>query len=141
MTRKEEKRRKMNGCKRRWHLSTSPGFIFALLLFIVPASLTYAGTVNYQDKLGRTVILSVPVKRAVLFETYELTAALGVLDRIAGISRYANENDLMLAVKPDIAKTIPAAGSGGDVNIEALLRLRPDLVLTWTFKPETVRFM
>jgi iron complex transport system substrate-binding protein len=27
------------------------------------------------------------------------------------------------------------------VNIEALLRLKPDLVVTWTFKPEQVRFM
>jgi iron complex transport system substrate-binding protein len=77
----------------------------------------------------------------VLFETYELSAALGVWDRIAGISRYAYENDLMLAVKPDIAKTIPSAGSGADVNIEALLKLKPDLVITWTFKPDSIRFM
>jgi iron complex transport system substrate-binding protein len=66
---------------------------------------------------------------------------LGVWDRLAGISRYAYENDLMLAVKPDIAHTVPSAGSGFDVNIEALLKLKPDLVLTWTTKPETVRFM
>jgi len=100
-----------------------------------------AESVSYVDKLGRIVSITLPIKRAVLFETYELSAGLGVWDKIAGISRYAFDNDLMLAVKPDIAKVIPSVGWGGDVNIEALLKLRPDLVLTWTFKPETVRFM
>jgi iron complex transport system substrate-binding protein len=87
------------------------------------------------------VTVTTPVNRAVLFETYELSAGLDIWDRIAGISRYAYENDLMLAIKPDLARVVPSVGSGFDVNIEALLKLKPDLVLTWTTKPETVRFM
>ena len=71
-----------------------------------------------------------------LFETYELTAALNVWDRVAGISRYAYENDLILAVKPDIAQTVPSPGSGIDTNMETLFKARPDLVITWSFKPE-----
>jgi iron complex transport system substrate-binding protein len=47
----------------------------------------------------------------------------------------------VLATKPDIEARIPSAGSGTDVNIEALLKLKPDVVLTWTYKPESVRFM
>lgn len=123
------------------------GLILAVMLCIIFAimlsALNMAGaeSITYVDKLGRTVNIALPIKRAVLFETYELSAGLGIWDRIVGISRYAYENDLILAIKPDIAKTIPAVGWGGDVNIEALLKLRPDLVLTWTFKPETVRFM
>ena len=112
-----------------------------ILLLIAVAATASAETLLYQDKLGRTVRIPLPVRRAVLYETYELTAALGVWDKIAGISRYAYENDLMLAVKPDMAKTIPPAGSGADVNIEALLKLKPDLVVTWTFKPDSIRFM
>ncbi|MBU4320182.1 MAG: ABC transporter substrate-binding protein [Nitrospinae bacterium] len=112
-----------------------------ILMVLMVAAPSWAATITYTDKMGRVVTVPVPVKRAVLFETYELSAGLGVWDRIAGISRYAHENDLMLALKPDIAKTAPSAGSGFDVNIEMLLKLRPDIVLTWTFKPETVKFM
>jgi iron complex transport system substrate-binding protein len=113
----------------------------AIAFLLVMAVVCEAAAITYTDKLGRTVAINVPVKRAVLFETYELSTGLGVWDRIAGISRYAHENDLVLALKPDIAKTIPSAGSGGDINIEALLKIKPDLVITWTFKPETVKFM
>jgi iron complex transport system substrate-binding protein len=110
-----------------------------LLAFLV--STAAAETIAFKDKLGRTVRICVPVRRAVFFETYELTAALGVWDRIVGISRYAYKNDLMLAMKPDIAETIPSAGSGFDINIETLLRFRPELVVTWTYNPESIRFM
>jgi len=113
----------------------------AVILLLFLASAVGAETIAFKDKLGRTVRIPVPVRRAVFFETYELTAALGVWDRIVGISRYAHENDLMLALKPDIAKTIPSAGSGFDINIETLLRYHPDLVVTWTTKPDSIRFM
>ncbi len=113
--------------------------VIILLLFF--SLVQAAAEVTVKDKLGRVIQVSPPVRRAVLFETYELAAALGVWDRIAGISRYAFENDLILALKPDIARTIPSAGSGIDINIETLLRLKPDCVITWTFKPETIRFM
>lgn len=112
-----------------------------VLLFALSAAALHAETIAYRDKLGRTVAIPLPVRRAVLFETYELAAALGVWDRVAGISRYAYENDLMKAVRPGIAKAIPNAGSGADMNIETLLKLRPDLVITWAFKPDAVRFM
>lgn len=118
---------------------TALGAVILIVVFCIPD--VYAETLTFRDKFGRDVSIRLPVRRAVLFETYELTAALGVWDRIAGISRYAYENDLVLALKPDIGKTIPSAGSGSDVNIESLLRLRPDLVITWTFKPESIRFM
>jgi len=113
----------------------------ALLIITAVPPAAQAGTLTVKDKLGRTVSVTLPVRRAVLFETYELIAALGVWDRVAGISRYAYENDLILTLRPGIAKTIPSAGSGADINIESLLRLRPDLVITWTFKPESIRFM
>jgi iron complex transport system substrate-binding protein len=118
------------------------GILFQSVLLAVAVFLsTSTDALTVVDKLGRTVTVQTPVKRAVLFETYELSAGLGIWDRLAGVSRYAYENDLMLAVKPDIARTMPSAGSGFDVNIEGLLKLKPDLVLTWTTKPEIVRFM
>lgn len=115
--------------------------VAAVIVFFLLVAAAVAETITFKDKLGRTVDIHLPVRRAVFFETYELTAALGVWDRIVGISRYAYGNDLILAMKPDIARTIPSAGSGFDINIETLLRFRPELVVTWTFNPESIRFM
>ena len=116
-------------------------FMVMALFFISMSLQASAETLTYKDKLGRTVNIPVPVKRAVFFQTYELIPALGIWDNVVGIGRYAYNNDLMKAVKPDIEKTIPSAGSGTDINMEALLRLQPDLVITWTYNPENVRFM
>jgi len=114
--------------------------IVYILIIIAITVTSEAATLFYTDKMGRTINISVPVKRAVFFITYELIPALEIWDSVVGIGRWAYDNDLMRATKPDIEK-IPSAGSGSDVNIESLLRLKPDLVLTWTYKPETVRFM
>ncbi|MDI6890146.1 MAG: ABC transporter substrate-binding protein [Thermodesulfovibrionales bacterium] len=116
-------------------------FLVAGFSLILTFSSPEASTITYNDKLGRKVAIDVPVKRAVFFISYELIPTLGVWDKVVGISRWAYDNDLMKAAKPDIEKTIPSVGSGSDVNIEALLKLKPDLVITWTFKPETIRFM
>jgi iron complex transport system substrate-binding protein len=117
--------------------------IFCILsaLVLVIAAGAGAETVTYTDKLGRVVTVSIPVNRAVIFQTYELIPALGIWDKIVGIGRYAYTNDLMVAVKPDIASAIPSAGNGVDVNTEALMKLKPDVVLTWISQPEAVRFM
>ncbi len=96
---------------------------------------------EYQDKMGRNVNINIPVKRAVFLQMYELIPALDLWNSTAGVARWAYENDLMLAAKADIKRTIPAAGNGIDVNIEALLKMNPDAVITWTYKPEQVQFM
>ncbi len=85
--------------------------------------------------------MPVPVKRAVFLISYELIPVLGVWDRVAGVGRWAYDNDLIRQVKPDIRAAIPSVGSGTDVNMEALMGLKPDVVVTWTFKPELVKFM
>lgn len=102
---------------------------------------TEAGAFSYTDKLRRVVTIPVPVTRAVIFQTYELIPALGIWDQIVGVGRNAYDSELMRAVKPDIARAIPCAGTGTDVNVEALLKLKPDVVITWTFKPDAVKFM
>jgi len=108
---------------------------------MLPATPSLAGQLTYRDKMGRTVTVRTPVKRAVLYETYELLPVTGTWDRVAGISRYAYDNDLLLALKPDLAKTIPSAGAAMDANAEALLKLKPDVVLTWNVNPDVIRFL
>ena len=127
---------------KRWRLlSKSLAYIFIFLPFVFSAAALHAETITYKDKLGRTVSVPLPVRRAVFFQTYELIPVLGIWDKVVGIGRYAYANDLMKASKPDIEKTIPSAGSGIDVNMEALLKLKPDIVITWTSRPEQVRFI
>jgi iron complex transport system substrate-binding protein len=112
-----------------------------ILFVLLSATTLKADTRTFTDKMGRVVTVSLPVRRAVLFQTPELIPALGVWDKIVGISRSAYDTDLFKATKPDIEMTIPSLGSGGDVNMEALLKQKPDIVITWSVKPETVWFM
>jgi iron complex transport system substrate-binding protein len=79
-------------------------------------------------------------RRVVLFEGYELAASLGAWDRVVGISRYAYDNDLLKRLVPELRR-IPAPGTGFEINVEALLALRPDLVVTWSRRPETLEFL
>lgn len=123
------------------HLSIRMLFVFILFPVLLSGSVVHAETVTYKDKLGRTVSVPLPIKRAVFFQTYELIPTLGIWDKVVGIGRYAYANDLIKAVKPDIEQTIPSAGSGIDVNMEVLLKLKPDIVITWTSRPEQVSFM
>ena len=78
--------------------------------------------------------------RVVLLECYELAACLGAWDRVVGISHYAYDNDLLQRMVPQL-RQIPSPGSGFDINTEALLALKPDLVVTWSRKPETVAYL
>jgi iron complex transport system substrate-binding protein len=112
----------------------------ALLMLPGGRAAASPGSVAYTDALGRQINVSFPVRRAVFFVAYELVPVLGVWDRVVGLAKWAYDNDLVTQSKPDI-RSIPSVGSGSDVNIETLLRLKPDLVVTWTFKPEQVRFM
>lgn len=111
------------------------------MLFLGSPTAVEADTVTFCDSLGRTVHISVPVSRAVIFQTYELIPALGIWHRVVGVGRSALDNDLMMAAAPDAARELASAGSGVDVNIEALLSLKPDLVITWAIRPGTVRFI
>lgn len=81
-----------------------------------------------------------PARRVVMYEAYELAAALQPWDRIVGISTYAKSNDLLQRLLPNLSD-IPAPGSGFVINIEALLALKTDLVITWSKKPETLGFL
>src|SRR5208337_1381938 len=48
--------------------------------------------------------------------------------------------DLLKRVVPHL-RQIPALGSAFDVNVEALLALKPDLVVTWTRQPESAEHL
>ena len=115
--------------------------VFFVVLFF--SSNLYAKAIYVKDKLERKVKIDIPVKRAIVVITYELIPALNIWDQVTGISRWAErECDLIKAIfhkYPDLKK--PTVGTGTDINIEAIVKLDPDLVITWAYSPECIKFL
>lgn len=113
-----------------------------VVLFLLCITSVSAYTITYKDKLGRVVTVDAPVKRAVILITYDLIPALDIWNDVVGINRWAySHDDLFNSIRPDAVKAIPSVGTGDNVNIEAILALKPDLIITWTYRPEIMRFM
>jgi iron complex transport system substrate-binding protein len=105
--------------------------------------ITSASSLIVTDKLGRKVIVEVPVKRAIIGITYELIPAFDLWGQIAGVSRWA-ENFCSLyraEITANPGWRRPTVGEGTDLNIEMVLKLKPDLVITWTYNPQLITFL
>ncbi|SMB96226.1 ABC transporter substrate-binding protein [Deinococcus hopiensis] len=93
-----------------------------LALLSSAAATTYPLTVT--DDLGRTVTLKAEPRRivAMLPSHTETLFAIGAGDKLVGVDKYSNY--------PKAATDkLPKVGSGYQPNIEAILALKPDLVL------------
>ncbi len=110
---------------------------------LLTPNVLWADSVTVTDKLGRTVHVPLPVERAALVATEEIIPALDLWDRVVGVSKWAQEGcDVVKAWvtrSPHLRK--PAVGQGMDVNVEAVLSVRPQLVVTWAVFPSSVRFL
>ncbi|GAB5046480.1 ABC transporter substrate-binding protein [Thermodesulfovibrio sp. TK110] len=117
--------------------------VLAFLITLAWVGATYASTYTVIDKLNRKITVQIPVKRAVIVISYELIPALNIWNQVAGVSRWAEEHcDLYKAiVKTNPSFKKPAVGAGSDVNVEAVLKLNPDIVITWTYNPNTIKFL
>ncbi|HOK06247.1 MAG TPA: ABC transporter substrate-binding protein [Syntrophales bacterium] len=116
----------------------------AAVLVMTTAALpapTPTAVITHTDRLGRRVEIPVPVKRAVFLQMYELIPVLDVWEKVAGLGRYAFVNDIVASSRAHRHGTVPAVGGGNDINVEAVIRVRPDLIVTWTASPEQVRFL
>jgi len=97
-----------------------------LLLVLAMATLAQAAPITVVDDRGHTVTLIQPPQRIVslLPSLTETVCALGACERLVGVDRYSNWP----------ASVVPLQGVGGglDPNIEAIVALRPDVVLMAT---------
>jgi len=97
-----------------------------LLLVLAMATLAQAAPITVVDDRGHTVTLIQPPQRIVslLPSLTEAVCALGACERLVGVDRYSNWP----------ASVVPLQGVGGglDPNIEAIVALRPDVVLMAT---------
>ncbi len=94
-----------------------------LLAVIFGSTSVFAVTATDSD--GRKVTLERPAKRIISLapHTTEQLVAAGAGDRIVGVSDYSDY--------PEEAKALPRVASSGSVNLEAVLALKPDLVVAW----------
>jgi iron complex transport system substrate-binding protein len=91
-----------------------------LLILLV---LRVAGAVQVTDDRGVVVRLPVPPQRIVslLPSLTESVCGLGQCGRLVGVDRYSDD--------PESVRSLPKVGGGLDPNIEAVVALRPDVVL------------
>jgi iron complex transport system substrate-binding protein len=98
--------------------------ILSLLTWLgVGALPAQAAGVEVTDDRGRTVTLAAPPQRVVslLPSLSETVCELGQCHRLVGVDRYSNF--------PAALKKLPQLGGGLDPNIEAVVAMRPDVVL------------
>ncbi|MEN3203553.1 MAG: cobalamin-binding protein [Atribacterota bacterium] len=102
---------------------------FCILLFL--GSLAFG--LQVVDSVGRTVSLPAPAHRVVSLTpaNTEIVFALGAGEELVGVTTYCDY--------PEEAKTKEKVGSITEVDLEAVVRLSPDLVLAGSLTPrETV---
>ena len=89
-----------------------------------PAATVRAAGVEITDDGGRVVRLATPARRVISLipSATETLVALGAADRVVGRTRYD--------VAPEIASR-PSVGGGLDPSVEAIVGLRPDVVIGW----------
>lgn len=101
--------------------------VLLLLAFLTPGLVTAIdNTIAATDSEGRQVVLPAPARRIVSLSPHitELLFAAGAGDRLVGVVEYSDY--------PPLAKKIKRIGSALKVDMEALVSLKPDLVVVWT---------
>jgi iron complex transport system substrate-binding protein len=99
--------------------------ILALALFA--CWLLFSSTARgLQDDSNKDIEFAKPAHRIVSLAPFitELIYAAGASQRLVGASAYSDY--------PASAKSLPVVGDAVALNVEQLLSLRPDLVITWT---------
>ena len=81
--------------------------------------------ISVQDDAGRTVTLAKPAQRVVSLAPHltEMLFAAGAGGRIVGTIEHSDY--------PEAAEKIPRIGSSAGLDLEAILGLRPDLIVVW----------
>jgi len=98
-------------------------FLAAVMCLGAGALSAQAAGIEVTDDRGRTVTLAAPPQRVVslLPSLSETVCELGQCHRLVGVDRYSNF--------PAALQKLPQLGGGLDPNIEAVVAVRPDVVL------------
>lgn len=116
------------------HLQAIAGRGALVVALAGPSAQATAAPVSVVDDRGQTVQLPMPPQRIVslLPSLTESVCELGACARLVGVDRYSTW--------PASVRTLPQLGGGLDPNVEAVLALKPDLVLLATSSRAAARF-
>ena len=97
----------------------------AAMLLSLLAHLPVLASVSALDGANRTVSLHAPARRIISLapHTTELLFAAGAGPYVVGVTEYSDY--------PPEAKRIASVGSGVSLDLERILRLKPDLIVGW----------
>lgn len=97
-------------------------FVSLLCCWSTPA---FTAAVTVTDDAGRRVTLEQPARRIVSLAPFitELLFAAGAGGAVVGVSEFSDY--------PAAARSIRQVGGGGGLDLEAIVALRPDLVVAW----------
>jgi len=95
------------------------------LLSLLAVAPTAHAEIVVQDDLSQTLHLTAPARRIVSLAPHitENLYAAGAGGRIVGASDYSDY--------PQAAKRLPRVGSAASLDLEAIVALKPDLVIAW----------
>ena len=101
-----------------------PLFIFSVLLHS-PFSAAADAPFTLTDDRGRSIRLNHSARRIISLSPNitELVFAAGAGDKLVGVSSYSDY--------PDVAKFIPGIGDSSSLDLERIVALKPDLVISW----------
>ena len=97
----------------------------ALLLGAMLCALACRAEIRVRDDAGHTVILAAPATRVVSLAPHltEMAFAVGGGAAVKAVIRYSDH--------PAAARAVPVVGDAFALDLEAIARLKPDLVLVW----------
>lgn len=97
--------------------------LFGFLLFLL--WLPVQAGIGVIDDAGLEVVLAGPAQRIVSLAPHitELLFAAGAGAQLVGVSEFSDY--------PEAARAITRTGGGGALDLEAIIALRPDLVVAW----------
>jgi iron complex transport system substrate-binding protein len=114
--------------------STRPYISVGVFIFLLAFSLAvFATPVSVVDDRGVVVVFDKPPQRVIslLPSLSESVCALGKCSSLVGVDRFSNW--------PKSIQNLPTLGGMGDVNIERIVQLKPDVVLLEKASPVIAR--
>lgn len=97
----------------------------ALAALLFGAALPASAQIELTDDAGQRIVLEQPARRIVSLAPHvtENLFAAGAGDRVVGVVAYSDY--------PEAARALPQVGGYTQIDLEAVVALRPDLVVGW----------
>lgn len=107
--------------------------VTALICCLQKSEETKSG-IEVFDMSGNRLLINESPKRAIFLSGESWVYALKIRDKVVAFSDLAKKNPVLLKIDPGVAN-IPSVGDMSKINEEAILSLKPDLIVLWDEPP------